>query len=104
MEAVTHSMTQAERTNPSRIDGSRRRRIARGSGSETQDVSGVVKSFGQVSVMMKQMAGMGMRDRMSFAKQMGSMDLLGGGARFKTKQRSKRLTKKQRLKRKKKRR
>ena len=53
--------------------------------------------------MMKQMAGMGMRDRMNFAQQMGQMDLFGAGPRFKVKQRSKRLTKKQRGKRRKKR-
>ncbi len=101
MEAIIHSMTKGERSHPDTIDGSRRRRIARGSGTDTQDVSGLVKSFGQASAMMKQMAGMGMRDRMNFAKQMGSMDLLGGGGQFKTKQRSKRRTKKQRLNKKK---
>ena len=104
MEAIIHSMTQAERAHPEVLDGSRRRRIARGSGTDTQDVSGLVKSFGQAAGMMKQMAGMGMRDRVNFAKQMGSMDLFGAGPAFKTKQRSKRLTKKQRQKRKKRRR
>ena len=104
MEAIIHSMTPAERTNPDVIDGSRRRRIARGSGCDPQDVSGLVKSFGMAANMMKQMAGMGMRDRMAFAKQMGNMDLFGKGPRFKVKQRSKRLTKKERDKRKKKRR
>ena len=103
MEAIINSMTKAERSNPSDIDSSRRRRVARGSGCETQDVSGLVKSFTAASGMMKQMAGMGMRDRMSFAKQMGNMDMFGGGG-FKVKQRSKRLTKKQRNKRKKRRR
>jgi signal recognition particle subunit SRP54 len=100
MEAIINSMTKAERSNPSAIDSSRRRRIARGSGSETQDVSGLVKSFTAAAGMMKQMAGMGMRDRMQFAKQMGNMDMFGAGG-FKVKQRSKRLTKKQRQKRKK---
>ncbi len=104
MEAIIHSMTREERARPDVLDGSRRRRIARGSGTDAQDVSGLVKSFGQAAAMMKQMAGMGMRDRMNFAKQMGSMDLFGAGPTFKTKQRSKRLTKKQREKRKKRRR
>ena len=104
MEAIINSMTTAEKTEPKLVDASRRRRIARGSGTEPQDVSGLVKSFDMAANMMKQMAGMGLRDRMQFAKQMGSMDLFGSGPQLKMKQRSKRLTKKQRQKRKKKRR
>ncbi len=104
MEAIINSMTRTERSDPSIVDGSRRRRIARGSGTESQDVSGLIKSFDMSANMLKQMAGMGMRDRMQFAKQMGSMDLFGAGPKFKIKQRSKRLTKKARLKKKKKRR
>ncbi len=104
MEAIIHSMTAAERENPDLIEASRRRRIARGSGTEPQDVSGLVKSFGMAANMMKQMAGMGMRERMGFAKNLGQMDMFGGGMKFKVKQRSKRLTKKEREKRKKKRR
>ena len=104
MEAIINSMTTAEKTEPKLVDASRRRRIARGSGTEPQDVSGLVKSFDMAANMMKQMAGMGLRDRMQFAKQMGSMDLFGSAPQLKMKQRSKRLTKKQRQKRKKKRR
>jgi len=98
MEAIINSMTPAERARPDVVDGSRRRRIARGSGTEPQDVSGLIKSFTMAAGMMKQMAGMGMRDRMAFAKQMGQMDLFGAGPRLRTKQRSKRLTKKDRSK------
>ena len=104
MEAIINSMTVAEKAEPKTVDASRRRRIARGSGTEPQDVSGLVKSFDMAANMMKQMAGMGLRDRMQFAKQMGSMDLFGSGPQLKIKQRSKRLTKKQRQQRKKKRR
>ena len=104
MEAIIHSMTVEEREDPSAIEASRRRRIARGSGTESQDVSGMVKSFNMAAGMMKQMAGMGTRDRMKFAQQMGNMDMFGAGMKFKAKQRSKRLSKKQRDKRKKKRR
>ncbi|KKL93402.1 hypothetical protein LCGC14_1875060, partial [marine sediment metagenome] len=103
MEAVINSMTGTERAKPDTVDASRRRRIARGSGTEPSDVSGLIKNFNMASGMMKQMAGMGMRDRMNFAQQMGQMDLFGAGPRFKVKQRSKRLTKKQRGKRRKKR-
>ncbi|MCD4825209.1 MAG: signal recognition particle protein [Phycisphaerae bacterium] len=94
MEAIIHSMTPAERDDPSIIEASRRRRIARGSGTEPQDVSGLIKSFTQAAGMMKQMAGMGARERMGFAKQMASGGM--GGMGGKVKQRSKRLTKKQR--------
>ncbi|NQU76106.1 MAG: signal recognition particle protein, partial [Planctomycetes bacterium] len=105
MEAIIHSMTEVERENPKIVDGSRRRRIARGSGTEAEDVSGLVKSFSQMQAVMKQMAGMGMMDRMRFAKQMGQMDLAGGKMPgLKMKQRSKRLSKKDRTRKKAKRR
>jgi len=98
MEAIILSMTPRERENPDLIEASRRRRIARGSGTEPQDVSGLLKSFQMASGMMKQMAGMGMRDRMRFAQQMGQASMMGGMPKFKIKQRSKRLTKKEREK------
>jgi signal recognition particle subunit SRP54 len=103
-EAIIHSMTRAERADPSMLEASRRRRIARGSGTEPQDVSGLVKSFTQAANMMKQMAGMGMAERMRFAKQMASGGMGGPGGMGKVKQRSKRLTKKQRDKKRKSRR
>jgi signal recognition particle subunit SRP54 len=103
MEAIILSMTPEERNDPSTIESSRRRRIARGSGTEVTDVSGLVKSFDQAAGMMKMMAGMGARDRMKFAQQMGQMGMAGATPRFKVKQRSKRLTAKERAKRKKKR-
>ena len=103
MEAIILSMTHEEREDPTIVEASRRRRIARGSGSEVQDVSGMIKSFGMAAGMMQQMSGMGMRDRMKFAQQMGQAGMMGGTPRFKVKQRSRRLTKKDRAKRKKKR-
>ena len=104
MEAIINSMTKAERANPDIVDASRRRRIARGSGTEPADVSGLIKSFNTAAAMMKQMAGMGPRQRIQFAQQMGSLDLFGRGPMLRTKQRSKRLSKKERAKRKKRRR
>ena len=95
MEAIIHSMTPTEREEPDQIEASRRRRIARGSGTEPQDVSGMVKSFAQAADMMKMMAGMGTKDRMGFAKQMAEGGMMGGMP-GKVKQRSKRLTKKAR--------
>jgi signal recognition particle subunit SRP54 len=100
MEAIIHSMTPREREDPGIVEASRRRRIARGSGTEPQDVSGMIKSFNMASGVMKQMAGMPMRDRMRFAQQMGQVGLSGQMPKFKAKQRSKRLSAKQRAKRK----
>jgi signal recognition particle subunit SRP54 len=57
MEAVIQSMTAAERSHPDRIDGSRRRRIARGSGTQVADVNRVLKSREQMEQMMKQLTG-----------------------------------------------
>ena len=104
IEAMILSMTPGEREDPTVLDGSRRRRIARGSGADPQDVSGLIKQFAMMASMMKQMVGMGTKDRMRFAQQVGEISMSGGTPRFKVKQRSKRLTKKERQKRKKKRR
>jgi signal recognition particle subunit SRP54 len=56
LEAIIRSMTPEERANPSIIDGSRRRRIARGSGTSVQAVSQLVKQFSQMKKLMKQIA------------------------------------------------
>ena len=56
LQAIITSMTPAERANPKVIDGSRRRRIARGSGTNVQAVSNLVKQFGQMQKMMKQLS------------------------------------------------
>ncbi|MCY2930853.1 MAG: signal recognition particle protein [Planctomycetota bacterium] len=96
MEGIIHSMTVAERNDPSVIEASRRRRIARGSGCEPQDVSGLVKQFEMTANMMKTAAGMGGKDRMKLLQQVGQASMSGMTPRFKTKQRSKRLSKKER--------
>ena len=57
VEAIIRSMTPGERRNPKMINGSRRRRIAAGSGTRPQDVNGVLKQFSQAQKMMKAMAG-----------------------------------------------
>jgi len=104
MEAIILSMTPAERETPDVIEASRRRRIARGSGTDPQDVSGLIKQFTMAAGMMKQMSNMGTRDRMKFAQQVGQAGMMGMTPKFKVKQRSKRLTKKDREKKKKKKR
>lgn len=61
---IIDSMTPAERRNPSKlIDQSRRRRIAAGAGVEPHQVNELVKQFDGVASVMKEMAGLGMRDR-----------------------------------------
>ncbi|MDQ6692240.1 MAG: signal recognition particle protein, partial [Candidatus Dormibacteraeota bacterium] len=57
MEAIIQSMTGAERLRPEQIDGSRRRRIARGSGTQVADVNRVLKSREQMEQLMKQLTG-----------------------------------------------
>jgi signal recognition particle subunit SRP54 len=56
LQAIITSMTAAERANPKIIDGSRRRRIAAGSGTNVQAVSNLVKQFAQMQKLMRQMA------------------------------------------------
>jgi len=56
-EAIIHSMTPEERRNPSVIDGSRRRRIARGSGTSVQAVNRLLRSYDDARRMIRQMAG-----------------------------------------------
>lgn len=59
VEAMIRSMTPEERNDPSVINGSRRRRIARGSGTTIQDVNQLVKQFDGVRKMVKSLAGGG---------------------------------------------
>ena len=56
-EAIIRSMTPAERENPQIINGSRRTRIAKGSGTQVQDVNRLVKQFAEMQKMMKQFGG-----------------------------------------------
>jgi signal recognition particle subunit SRP54 len=57
-EAIICSMTPAERTRPTQLDGSRRKRIARGSGTTVQDVNQLLRQFEQMKKMMKTMGRM----------------------------------------------
>lgn len=57
INAVISSMTMAERRNPKILNGSRRRRIAQGSGTTPQDVNQMLKQFKQMQKVMKQLAG-----------------------------------------------
>ncbi len=58
VEAIIRSMTPAERRDPSILNASRRRRIAAGSGSSLPEVNRLIKQFGELQKMMKQVAGL----------------------------------------------
>ena len=57
IEAIINSMTPLERTNPSVLNGSRKMRIAKGSGTNIQEVNRLVKQFDQTRKMMKMVTG-----------------------------------------------
>jgi signal recognition particle subunit SRP54 len=75
MEAIINSMTPSERQRPDVIKGSRKRRIASGSGTQIQDVNKLLKQFMQMQKMMKKMSGGGMKKMM---RGMGGMMPPGG--------------------------
>ena len=56
IEAIILSMTPFERAHPDEINGSRRKRIATGSGTTVQAVNRLVKQFGQMNKLMKQLS------------------------------------------------
>jgi signal recognition particle subunit SRP54 len=64
VEAIINSMTNEERRDHNVIDGKRRKRIARGSGTTVQDVNQVLKQYLQMRTMMKQYGAMAARSRM----------------------------------------
>ncbi len=70
IEAIIHSMTPEERTTPSVINGSRKKRIAKGSGTSVQQVNQLLKQFDQMSKMMKMMQGGGGRQMMQMMNRM----------------------------------
>ncbi len=73
VEAIIHSMTLAERRDPSIINGSRRLRIANGSGSTTSEVNLLLKQFKEMQRMMKQFTSMpGMSRRVNKKKKSGA--------------------------------
>jgi len=70
IEAIIHSMTPNERSKPASINPSRKKRIAKGSGTSVQQVNQLLKQFNQMSKMMKMMQGGGGRKMMQM---MGNM-------------------------------
>lgn len=70
IEAIINSMTPQERSTPSLIDGNRKKRIAKGSGTSVQEVNQLMKQFNQMSKMMKMMQGGGGRKMMQMMSNM----------------------------------
>ncbi|USE34568.1 signal recognition particle protein [Endozoicomonas sp. SCSIO W0465] len=94
MEAIINSMTPAERANPDIMNGSRKKRIAAGSGTQIQDINRLIKQHKQMSKMMKKVTKKGgmsklMRGMSAMKGQlpggmggMGGMMPPGGGKKF----------------------
>jgi signal recognition particle subunit SRP54 len=61
VEAIIQSMTIAERRDPDLLNGARKRRVARGSGTSLQDVNRLLKQFAQMKQLMRQLGGAGGR-------------------------------------------
>ncbi|MGB1800488.1 MAG: signal recognition particle protein [Gammaproteobacteria bacterium] len=72
--AIIDSMTPKEKVRPDIINGSRKKRIAKGSGTQIQDINKLLKQFKQMQKMMKKMSGKG-----GMAKMMRGMGGMGGG-------------------------
>ena len=70
IEAIIHSMTPIERSNPEILNPSRRRRIANGSGTDISEVNRLIKQFDQTRKMMKMVTGGGMANMMKNMKGM----------------------------------
>jgi signal recognition particle subunit SRP54 len=73
IEAIINSMTRAERRNPKMLNASRKRRVARGSGVDVQEVNQLLAQFRQMQRMMKQLSG--------GKGQRALANMLGGGFR-----------------------
>ncbi len=71
IEAIIKSMTPVERSNPDMIDGSRRKRIAKGSGTDLQQVNNLMRQFNDMRKMMKKM------NKMSAGNQKGLANMFG---------------------------
>ena len=73
IEAIIHSMTQKERKDPNLLNGSRKKRIANGSGTSVTEVNQLIKQFSQMSKMMKMMQGGGATKMMKMMKGKGGI-------------------------------
>jgi signal recognition particle subunit SRP54 len=78
VSAIIQSMTPGERADPKILNGSRRARIARGSGTQVSDVNGLIERFGEAQKMMRQMGKGGGMPGMPGAGGMPGMPGAGG--------------------------
>jgi len=78
IEAIIHSMTEEEKENPQLLDGSRRKRIAKGSGNDVSEVNKLIKQFSETRKVMKLMSNKNnMAKMMQKMKNMPSMSNVG---------------------------
>jgi signal recognition particle subunit SRP54 len=82
IQGIIDSMTPAERSDPTLIDISRRRRIASGSGVDPADVSGLVKQFDTMAAVVKQMAQMSIMDKIKTLTGLGQAAVANPSARL----------------------
>jgi signal recognition particle subunit SRP54 len=68
IESIIHSMTPYERSNPNVLNGSRKKRIAAGSGTNVQEINQLIKQFSEMGKMMKMMQGGGASKMMQMMK------------------------------------
>jgi signal recognition particle subunit SRP54 len=80
MESIINSMTPKERALPDTLNGSRKRRIASGSGTQIQDINRLIKQHKQMAKMMKKMSGKGGMQKMMRGMQGQMPPGMGGGA------------------------
>jgi signal recognition particle subunit SRP54 len=77
VEAIVHSMTPGERKKPDMIDMSRRKRVARGSGTNPDEVGQLGKQFTTVNKLAKQMSSMNAMSRVKAVKELGETGMGG---------------------------
>ena len=82
IEAIIYSMTPKERTNPEILNQSRKTRIAKGSGTNIQEVNRLIKQFDQMRKMMRMISGNNMGNMMKMAGMMGKMKGMPGMPKF----------------------
>ena len=73
IEAIIHSMTKQERENPNLLNGSRKKRIAAGSGTSVVEVNQLISQFDQMGKMMKMMQGGGAKQMMQMMQKKGGI-------------------------------
>ena len=75
IEAIIQSMTLEERRRPDLLNGKRKKRIARGSGRSAQEINELLRSYGEMKKMMKQLGGMGALGKMKALRGMSQGDM-----------------------------